>query len=551
MTNISDVTICRPFATSFRIRDAGNTITIYESPNSLKVLDQFTNLPANDSVTITKTIQTKDTEASLHPSIHLTLLLSDPQFTNPTPSPYPHPPLNSISSSINQITIAKPLVFTNAEILLVPNPYTSESTILRWQSFIGKLGLRMDIYHLGLYGTFFPKGQNILEHYKGKTIIIMGNEWQNKNAVWSSILKLIDVMDIAQLIRHGTSFLISEIETSRVHTMKKWMSDIIHGTSPEAFLEGSVDSSTLVHCLRQQNHDTRYILNAQDVSVTGTWWKLADRTIKVLTKEFPARRFAVSRVDEEEKICVRESLGYHVRMAVVPECEDGFVWPAISVLPFEMRVKLLAGMFGKKGLEITDVVQYLTLSVAHDLAVEQQYGESDLLGQFLKQESGLWDAGSNDLMVSILLGIPRNGKRTDEIERFFSKHYSTEVSKLVLARLKKAKVMPLKEIRKQLASVCGLSVGAYSSRVMFSSIIGSEFREGTRMTVKDDGRLYFESAYSEHLQDLLNFPDSSLSRYTGVSCKLTIEIHLQRWWRKIGVNLCRQQDRTFYYPWNY
>jgi hypothetical protein len=72
------------------------------------------------------------------------------------------------------------------------------------------------------------------------------------------------------------------------------MADLIHG-NPKFAIDGFVDTEGLERCLKERNDDTRYILN---IKKGETYEKFAAKLLAVLQREFPSRRFAVSRLGD-------------------------------------------------------------------------------------------------------------------------------------------------------------------------------------------------------------------------------------------------------------
>lgn len=72
----------------------------------------------------------------------------------------------------------------NSDAVLVTNPNTSKAAYTAWKSFMdSKLGFEIDVFNIGLYGTMtLPEsvstaGHDIFDAYRGKTIIILCNEF--------------------------------------------------------------------------------------------------------------------------------------------------------------------------------------------------------------------------------------------------------------------------------------------------------------------------------------------------------------------------------------
>ena len=152
-------------------------------------------------------------EGSSAATILIELFLSEPEIHLQSP----HTAISSIEMSI---VIAKPLQYTYADILFVPNVKTTESTILECKQFVESIGLTMDIYNFGLYGTFEPNGIDILGMYKGKTVLILGNMYP-QGLGSTSIPECLDVLEVAKVLAEGTTILVCDVEQSRLAETKQ------------------------------------------------------------------------------------------------------------------------------------------------------------------------------------------------------------------------------------------------------------------------------------------------------------------------------------------
>ena len=371
------------------------------------------------------------------------------------------------------------------------------------------IGLTVDIYNFGLYGTFEPSGIDVLRMYSGKTVIILGNKYTQESGV-TSILENLDVVGIAKVLSEGTTFLVCDVEKSRGREMKEWVADVVHGSSAP-IIDGFVDKHGLIRCLRARKDDTRYMLTAKTSQT-----KFADNLIRRFQKEFPSRRFAVSK-HNESKISVRESLDVYGSIAIIfDDAKTNHIqYSLISILPYSSRIKLLWSYL-KKNMHVTE---YLTWSIAHDILLDQSYQQSRLAKEFLSFQGHLLESTSIDFVMMIVSAISqaqeyKSSSKIFEIQRFMERHYPRETMKTLELRLRNPQKIVLKDIRRKIASACGFDDRVYHSKILHSSDIASEIRDVMpRQPNCDYSRNKFETLFSNHLDELLDFRDSFVTRY--------------------------------------
>lgn len=387
-----------------------------------------------------------------------------------------------------------------------------------WKSFITDLGLRMDIFNLGLYRTFEPKGRDVLGMYRGKTIILLGNEIHNNTGSQTPIscLDLLDTGKITKLVSEGTSILVSDVQMARGRDIRRWLADVVHRTfcTPRAHLLMDLDST--LKTLRQVQNDTKYI-----IPIKGLWEKQADKMAKALDKQFPRRRFLVTQQDAT-KISVREGLGYEARVSVMFRLnttdETGMMqYTLVSLLPFRTRVALLWPLL--KDSKQLEIMEYLTLSIANSLISEQKSSGTTHRNEFLQYDiRGQFDASSIVFVTTILSALSRRGvrrKSTDEGQTFLDLHYTPELKDMANSRLRWARRLSLRDIRTRIAQACNLELAEYDSRILNADEIETEIhvRNVIRGPRADDGKRKFEMRYPECMDELLEFIPSSLTRY--------------------------------------
>jgi hypothetical protein len=401
----------------------------------------------------------------------------------------------------------------------------------------------MDVFNLGLYHTFEPKGRNVLGMYRGKTIILLGNEIHhndnnNSNNGGSqdpiSCLDLLDTGEITKLVSEGTSILVSDVEMARGRDLRRWLSDVVHRTycTPTSHL--LMDSDNILKCLRQtQKNDTKYIM-----PIKGPWEKQADKMAKALDKQFPDRRFLVSQQDST-KISVREGLGYDARVSVMFRLnttdETGMMqYTLVSLLPFRTRLSLLWPLL--KDSKQLEIMEYLTLSITNSLIIEQRSnsgggggsssgGGTPHRNEFLQfDQLAQFDTSSIVFITTILSSLSRRGlrrKSTDEIQLFLSQHYhSPELIEMANSRLRWTRRLSVRDIRTRISQACNLDIAEYDSRILNAREIDTEIHvlrnNMTRGGGREEellGKRGFESRFPDCMDELLEFIPSSLTRY--------------------------------------
>ena len=198
--------------------------------------------------------------------------------------------------------------------------------------------------------------------------------------------------------------------------MRRWLADVVHRTYLLPNAHQFMDSDSIIKSLRQKNDDTKYI-----VPVKGAVWeKQAEKLAKGLDKYFPNRRFTVGQQDRE-KISVREGLGYEALVSVMFRTNTSdetwmMQYTLVSLLPFRTRVALLWPLLVSERKLL--IMEYLTLSIANSLIIEQRTGQTRYRNEFLQFGKEKFDVSSIVFVTTILSTLSRRGlrrKSTDEI----------------------------------------------------------------------------------------------------------------------------------------
>ena len=149
--------------------------------------------------------------------LNLELLLSDPHTGK----------LRSIAGYKMDLQVSSSYHYNpRSQFLLVVNSQTPNQSILQIIDFIENgLHLRLDIYNLGLTGSFInpATGQNILKSYVGKTIIICGNNMTYFSKATRSPWDLLDPWEVSLLARERTNFLFPAVaEAGSLENLRTW-----------------------------------------------------------------------------------------------------------------------------------------------------------------------------------------------------------------------------------------------------------------------------------------------------------------------------------------
>jgi gas vesicle protein len=360
--------------------------------------------------------------------------------------------------------------------------------------------------------------KDVLGMYRGKTIVLLGNEFATGEFARSSVTDSIDVAEISKLAAQGTSVLVCDVEMSRSADIRRWLGDVVHRTSNIPGAHMFMEPEDVVECLRLKRDDTRYITSPK---VGVSWEKGADKFLRLLSKQFPSRRFLMSKHDES-RICVRESLDLNCRVAIF--FSHGSIEPAasqytfISILPFSTRLSLLWSFFTKTH-PYAKIAEYLSISIANDLLAEQKTGDIFLLSEFLTFNPCQFNSNSVYFVAVILSAISygrglRKKSSRDDIQQFSETHYSSDLQMVLASRLRWQRRLSLKDMRGKISAACGIDVNEYNSHVAYSSDVESEIRETVtrRKGRNDDARVHFEKTFQNCFDELLEFIPASLTR---------------------------------------
>jgi hypothetical protein len=442
-------------------------------------------------------------------------------------------PQNEISEGIDlesrciivverSVTVVKPFRFTRADILLIAHTETSKATILTWKHFIENLGMTMDVFNLGLYGSLNVNGVEVLQMYRGKNIVVMGDEFYSWGFGKKVATDYIDTDELARLATLGTKLLICDVEVRRTDEMRRWLSDIVHSnTGGETFTADELEGGESLW-----RRDVRQSLSKK----RGRSTMLGNETnvIRRLSKQFPSRRFAIVRQDDST-LAIRESLYFDTRISVTisPTTDISPLtrYTFISNLPFSSRLSLLSSLFLDTTTNI-EMAEYLTLSIAHDISNEQRHSDSSLLDQFLKFEPCRFDPTSIEFVAIILSSISNgcNQRKSGftlsaEILGFLNAQYPAELVDAMILRLRWSRALSLDDIREKIAVSCGIDVADFGARVIHSGDIGSEVRQdgaiSRRMTRKEieSNCSRFETTFAAHMHELIKFTPTA--RYSS------------------------------------
>ena len=376
--------------------------------------------------------------------------------------------------------------------------------------------MTLDIYNLGLYQTLYPRRRSVMSLYTGKTIVMMGNEFGRGDFEKTSVLELIDVRELAKLLGEGTNVLICDVEMDRQEDVHGWMARVIHSGSDATEKEIMLDSADGVVWGFSENSGRRIsmIVPVKNAS----WEKQSEKMLRVLTKQFPTRRFAVSRKGQHE-MCIRESLDRNVRLSVT--LTDTITtnpgmnhYAAINILSFRSRLRLLWSSFSRNNVN-PSLTELLTLSVTHDILTDTT---SSVLKAFLSFQSRCSFGSVSIVFVVLILSAISTGKlrsraSKDAIQKFLQGHYDTELLDALQLQLRKVRRLTLRDIQLKIAAICAMEISTMEELILNSVEIGSEVRQDREPSLVDPGMIQFESMFADCMDELLESIPASLTRY--------------------------------------
>ncbi|KAH0564731.1 hypothetical protein GP486_001878 [Trichoglossum hirsutum] len=300
-----------------------------------------------------------------------------------------------------------------SQFLLVVNSFTPNNAIHKIINFVRYgLGLHVDIFNLSVSGSYIDKntGQNVLNAYGGKSIIIFGNDFVYFGLGPRSPWELLDPWEACKLAKGGTSFLFASV--GDLNKLKLWGST---ATFPAYAFNSNVSAPGDIRnkqSLDEINKDVRSadqtllttflpthtvpckkkFLRSEDASLDSAVKSIA----KKLNKNIPLHRYVVTS-DEAARtgaiagtIVIREGLPKSAKMfaSLLPfgtdtgDIMDYHMYMIVASLPFKMRSRMfwnLAGAMDPAGVsanvlyEGDELVQFKSsLSVSTQRVIPQK-----------------------------------------------------------------------------------------------------------------------------------------------------------------------------------
>ena len=138
-----------------------------------------------------------------------------------------------------------------SQFLLVVNCQTPNTIIRQIKRFIEQeLLLVVDVYNVSLTGSLRKWGNNasVLQNYRGKSIIVYGNEfdWFGKGV--KSPWELFHPMEVQNLARCGTSFFFCGVHDKK--RLKAWVSQVTYASLPVRFDEKN-ETMSITHIVKE------------------------------------------------------------------------------------------------------------------------------------------------------------------------------------------------------------------------------------------------------------------------------------------------------------
>ncbi|KAJ9138070.1 hypothetical protein NKR23_g8697 [Pleurostoma richardsiae] len=325
--------ISRPRAGGTHLKDPNGVFDLtYADPEKPHEVSDFLEvLEPGAKVPITQDFRVSDAIAAFSTGhLLLNLLLSDPHTGTMRP----------IMSFELSIQISSEYRYNAlSRFLLVVNASTPNLAIRHVIDFIENgIHIPIDIFNLSLTGSFAnpDTGNNVLDNYHGKSVIIFGNSFNYFQKGNREPWDLLDPWDTCYLAKGGTNFLF--INPTNTTSFKNWASQMV---LPAYALEAPPDTPTTKakDIIRQLSTD--HVSNEPSTehfsfpvkkrlfrNLESTLLKQAQSTEKRLSKKLPLRRFLTAPCDLDSAegtlgpnlkaksgaVAIAEGLPHHAKM---------------------------------------------------------------------------------------------------------------------------------------------------------------------------------------------------------------------------------------------
>ena len=260
-----------------------------------------------------------------------------------------------------------------ANVLLVTNFETTSEEMDMWNHLVRtRFGLKLDVWNVSvnghlelLAGSRTGERQSLFQLYKGKTIIMLGNQFPYFDRGQRTAVNLIDPMDFSPATLNGTSIFVSGIDQKNPLQLSRLL------CTPSYSL--SVEFNTikqLVEAVRVERHEknfynTQFVcLPAKKGANTGRCSSKANRAASELLRQLPNSRFLISWTIAEEcenpvvgagRIEVRPCTPYanskFILTKPVPpsRAEEMNEFAILLALPFGNKLDMLWSEFAQPG----------------------------------------------------------------------------------------------------------------------------------------------------------------------------------------------------------
>lgn len=272
-----------------------------------------------------------------------------------------------------------------SKVILVTNYGTSSDEVESWHSLVcDGLGLKMDIWNVSLNGHLETIGntrQSLFQLYKGKTVIMLGNQFPYFERGQRTAMDLIDQKDFAPAAFGGTSLFVSGIDLDQ--DAINHIPRLLRAGTYSLFRTFSTVNHLVKAVLSARNdkgfYDTKFICTPTikgDVATRCA--NKADKAANELRRRVPNLRFIISWSAEkgsgqvEVMPCIPyDNAKFILTRPSTRRFEELNGYGVLFSLPFATRLEMLWDVFsGDKRKTTTQSPPGLADIVEYDLVIE-------------------------------------------------------------------------------------------------------------------------------------------------------------------------------------
>ena len=279
--------------------------------------------------------------------------------------------LHPVSSSDLQIQVSPKYKFNRqSSYLLIVDAGTPGTLVRQISAFAEQnLLLELDTYNINLHGTLLePSGDNILQYYSKKTIIVLSNILFYFGTKGRSIFDFMDPVIVSRLLSTGTTCLFLGLEDLAKLT-HNWGQMVetplfpLDGTGSDGSLHG-LAIKPFIHALEQKypSNGTHGTFRTHSIPIKKHFMRKGQSTVqskaknlaKVLALRYPLQNFVCRALplDGSKKpplvIMIHEGLLVSARILASPipctvianSLDAKFQYLIVASLPFEHRARL-------------------------------------------------------------------------------------------------------------------------------------------------------------------------------------------------------------------